>query len=128
MHASSRLLATLWLLVAFAQQPGFAQVHSGDPFRALESSVGLERSAAALELGKVRDVRAIPRLASMAQHDPNVSVRMAATQALANIGGPDVVEPLIAVLKQQNAEIRGIAVEGLVVPASVSNGFVSPGL
>ena len=41
MQARSRLLVALWLLVAFTQQAGFAQVRSGDQFTGLESSDGL---------------------------------------------------------------------------------------
>jgi HEAT repeat protein len=55
---------------------------------------------------------AIPGLTA-GLHDPNDDVRLAAIQALAKIGGPDVVEPLLVAIDDNNDNLRVEALRAL---------------
>jgi HEAT repeat protein len=88
---------------------------SGDPVRqkiqALRRSDAATRRAAAEDLGKMGDPRAVEPLIA-ALHDPDESVGNAAAVALGQSGDLRAVRPLAAALKQ--AAIRWSAARGLV--------------
>jgi hypothetical protein len=78
----------------------------------LKDPQGFVRSEAALELGNIKDPRAVDSLIATLE-DPEFFVRTAAVEALGKIKDPRAVDPLIASLKDPDANVQGGAAEAL---------------
>ena len=70
------------------------------------------RKTAADKLGRIKDPRAVEPLIVALKDDRDPTVRTSAAEALGTIGTP-AVEPLIAALKNKDAEVRWRVVESL---------------
>jgi hypothetical protein len=113
------------LVIALALVPGVGRSdgQTERALKALESSSSLKvRSQAALVLGELGAVDALPALRKAATADPAAAVRIAAVAALAKIGVPSVREILAEVQKTDPDEgVRSAAVAALAsVPAPVA--------
>lgn len=93
-HALGVLLTVLLAIPAAAR----ADAQTERALRALESSSSLKvRSQAALVLGELGAMEALPALRRAATSDPAPAVRIAAVAALAKVGAPQVREILAEV-------------------------------
>ncbi|MDX2811053.1 HEAT repeat domain-containing protein [Streptomyces sp. PA03-5A] len=76
-----------------------------------EGRTGYQAAAGCVEeLGRLADVRAVPVL-TRAVADPRL--RAAAVDSLGRIGGPQVLETLLGVASDEDAEVRAAAARGL---------------
>jgi HEAT repeat protein len=78
----------------------------------LKKGIGLVRVNAAIELGKLRERRAIPALIE-ALKDPNMALRNNAAFALGEIGDCEAAPHLIELLRDPEERVRKSAIKAL---------------
>lgn len=104
MTRRSIAVSSLWILMFLAAAEGTARADRVDDLLGkLPSQSPVERREAALELGKLKSPRAVSPLIA-ALKDPEPMVRLDASGALIEIGGP-AVDPLIRSVRKETDSI-----------------------
>lgn len=103
---------TLPVAVAIAAKQGALPGTEGYHLKGLESKDKKRRSLAALALGKTAKAESAPALCAALKH-PDPQTREAVLSALKKIGRP-AIDPLCALLTERDADIKRVAVEGLI--------------
>ena len=86
---------------------------SGQLIRLLDAADSVVRISAARALGAIGAVEALPRLREMAMGEAEDGVRSWAVGAIGDIGDPEDLDFLVALLEDRSMRVRGAAALGL---------------
>jgi hypothetical protein len=94
------------------------QLHAAPPVEKLEQRLAAEnpdiRAAAARELLRQEGVAAVSKIAPVALQDPDPEVRIAAVEALGNLGKPEALPPLERVFTEEEGNLQQAAARAIL--------------